>query len=135
MSPDGVIVYRVYECNSAAEVKDPKAGVWVEVRSEDGLLWDPNIWDSAMRISLGTTGDRHSGDEYCVMRIANADAYKGPGNVRYWLGGEHEQLGVDICYSRKGTGVNRESHSPQSRYGDATYGNCVDQIRVKDSGP
>ena len=48
-----------------------------------------------------------------------------------------ERIGIDICHSGAGTGINASSHEPQSRYGDAAAGegDCFSQICPNDAIP
>ncbi|MFO0722912.1 MAG: hypothetical protein U1E65_03945 [Myxococcota bacterium] len=81
---------------------------------------------------VGVPGGQSSGDEDCWMRYIWATAY--PSNmdptIRYTR--YSEAPGSALCSSKAGTGVNAPGHLPQSRYGDATRGNCSAQLRVRD---
>ncbi len=89
---------------------------------------------------LGRDNGQHSGAECCVMRYHNSKAYvlragAGPG-VRYSR--FVEPIGATcLCTSAAGSGVNAESHQPQSRYGPtlAGRGNCLHQLHVTDAIP
>ena len=95
----------------------------------------PEIWE------IGKRRGPHSGNEICPMRYNFAEVYKA--NVwadyeTYYLVPEGtEHVGVTICSSDKGTGVNDKDHKPQSRYGDAAShrGKCDKQINVNDAMP
>ncbi|MBU0480933.1 MAG: hypothetical protein KKG47_07515 [Proteobacteria bacterium] len=98
-----------------------------------------------------------SGNEQCLMRYYFTNVYPVRGKVRtqsgleVWTGGESyywvppgtEDIGLEICTSPKGTGVNasdRKGNSGrpmQSRYGDAAerFGNCDAQICPNDAAP
>jgi hypothetical protein len=99
--------------------------------NEDGVLKKPAVIDS--NVWIGVPGGQHSGDENCIMRYDNAEAYRSLANpnVRYLV---DEVPGFTLCTSGTGTGVNATDHSPQSRYGNATNGrgNCKSQICVSD---
>jgi hypothetical protein len=97
-------------------------------------------------VSLGMPQGQHSGFEECLMRYDIAFAYPSSTtpNVRYLTGGE--PVGVVLCTSAAGSGVNAAGRSPQSRYGPAANatnggpdvvanrGNCAGQLRVNDLG-
>jgi hypothetical protein len=98
---------------------------------ESGSLQDPVITGAG--IWIGVPQGQHSGDEDCMMRYDNAEAYrsqKDP-NVRYVV---QEVPGFTLCTSAAGTGVNVLGRAPQPRYGDAASGrgNCKAQICVND---
>ena len=46
-----------------------------------------------------------------------------------------EPAGMSLCTSGAGTGINDSERTPQSRYGDASRGNCLRQILVNDKIP
>ena len=46
-----------------------------------------------------------------------------------------ERIGVAICRDKTGTGVNAAGRQPQSRYGNATNGDCFSQICPNDAVP
>ncbi|MEI6499555.1 MAG: hypothetical protein WCP21_00855, partial [Armatimonadota bacterium] len=126
---------RVYEYGDPADVGHKEKGVAIWVWDEAGRLLDPHAWDDARTIWLGVRGGQHSGNEGCVMRYDCARAYLGTSaSARYYLQpADREVPGFHLCTSPEGTGVNQAGRAPRSRYGDATKGDCVDEIRVKDS--
>jgi len=103
------------------------------------LLWKlPNFY-----WKVGAEHGQHSGNEQCPMRYTYAMVYKARGALArgdetyYLVPQKSEDIGVVICESDKGTGVNGPNHKPQSRYGDATFGvgKCKKQICVNDALP
>jgi hypothetical protein len=98
---------------------------------EDGSLQHPTIIDT--NVWIGVPQGQHSGDDNCMMRYDNAEAYRSKANLndRYLV---TEVPGFTLCTSGTGTGVNEAGHAPQSRYGDAAAnrGNCKGQICVND---
>ncbi|MCO5946064.1 hypothetical protein [Mucilaginibacter flavidus] len=81
-----------------------------------------------------------SGNEDCVMRYDDADAYsQSPSsNVIYIVpqsrGRYGELTGTHLCTSGAGTGVNAPGHFPISRYSDANtgMGDCIHQFCIND---
>ena len=92
-----------------------------------------------LRGILGVQHDENSGDQDCVMRYYFAKFYEATGNKNtyYLVTPGTERIGIDICHSGAGTGINASSHEPQSRYGDAASdaGNCFGQICPNDAIP
>jgi hypothetical protein len=78
----------------------------------------------------------HSGVEDCIMRYDIARGYIKDGNNVYLVRAAHyaELSGINLCNSTIGTGVNKRSHVPMSRYGDAApgRGDCIHQFCVSD---
>ncbi len=66
--------------------------------------------------------------------IAGAYVARQNSNVRYRIG---EKPGLGLCSEHRGSGVNENGRSPQSRYGDAAAGrgDCKSQILVNDGEP
>ncbi len=127
-------VTRIYEYSTRPDPASGGLGQQVIVLGENRRPFDPDWFTSPVGAMLGIKGGLHSGSDTCVMRWFDADGYEGPGNVRYWLQDDPEKReSFYLCTSPEGTGVNAASHTPQSRYGNATHGDCADQIRVKDS--
>jgi hypothetical protein len=100
-------------------------------------------WSGASKI-VGVKGGQDSGNEQCLMRYYFPQFYPKDGTndtfyTRYQCESPFrlldEPIGVQIDSSPKGTGVNDESRSPQSRYFDAhdSRGDCIHQIVVNDS--
>ncbi len=133
MVDGGDWVTRIYEYSTRPDPASGGLGQQVIVLGENRRPFDPDWFTSPVGVVLGIKGGRYSGSDTCVMRWFDADGYEGPGNVRYWLNDDREKPGKGLCTSPEGTGVNAASHTPQSRYGNATQGDCADQIRVKDS--
>ena len=87
---------------------------------------------------VGVENGADSGDQDCVMRYYFAEFYEAKnakGKTLYKVTSGTERIGIDICHSGKGTGINAPSHEPQSRYGDAASdaGNCFEQICPNDA--
>jgi hypothetical protein len=96
-----------------------------------GNYYDP--W-GGYRMLVGVKGGAYSGEERCVMRYPDADAYVSSEepDVRY-LPWASEYKGRDtLCDGQAGTGYNSKDHHPESRYGDAKVGKCKEQIVVSD---
>lgn len=83
---------------------------------------------------LGSYSGQHSGAENCVMRYDNAQAYASSVVLRNRYASFTEVVGVLLCNTSAGTGVNEEGRLPQSRYGPASPGRgaCMNQILVND---
>jgi hypothetical protein len=89
---------------------------------------------------VGVEHGAHSGDQDCVMRYYFAKFYEAqnPGDgTLYRVTPGTERIGLDICHSGQGTGINGPDNTPQSRYGDAASdaGNCFEQICPNDAIP
>ena len=71
------------------------------------------------------------------MRYYFARFYEATGkpNTLYISTPGSERIGMEICHTGAGTGINGPSHKPQSRYGNATAGegNCFSQICPNDA--
>ncbi|HKO50995.1 MAG TPA: hypothetical protein VJV79_24975, partial [Polyangiaceae bacterium] len=89
---------------------------------------------AARLVKMGVDNGQHSGDDACVMRYSNSEAYesKFDSTARYIV---KERPGTGLCQSPAGFGVNDSSRDPHSRYGDAAdlRGNCRDQVLVTDA--
>jgi hypothetical protein len=93
--------------------------------------------------NVGVEHGEDSGEEDCLMRYYFAKYYESKlapamGDKMYYLVTPGtERIGVQICRSSKGTGVNAAGHKPQSRYGDTAgeAGNCFKQICPNDAIP
>ncbi|HWA25164.1 MAG TPA: hypothetical protein VG734_05765 [Lacunisphaera sp.] len=86
-------------------------------------------------IWIGGKGSQFSGDQECLMRYPDKQAYKSltqADTVRYIPDESQWKQRTRLCENATGTGVNESSHQPQSRYGDATLGNCRGQLVVND---
>ena len=94
----------------------------------------------------GIVGIEHgedSGAEDCLMRYYFAKFYEakataGANGKKYFLVAPGtERIGMEICRSGVGTGLNAPGHKPQSRYGDTSTaaGNCFEQICPNDAIP
>jgi hypothetical protein len=82
----------------------------------------------------------HSGDQDCVMRYYFAkfyDANNASEKTVYEVTPGTECIGLEICRSGAGSGINGTGHVPQSRYGSAAgdAGNCFEQICPNDAIP
>ncbi|MDB5298911.1 MAG: hypothetical protein JWO87_574 [Phycisphaerales bacterium] len=72
------------------------------------------------------------------MRYSFASLYekKGKSFAWYYISQKHsEKLGMELCRSAKGTGINDPGRKPQPRYGDAMpgWGPCADRIVFNDA--
>lgn len=112
----------------------------VTIRSEKtGQLWIPaglqpgqsRTWDQ--RLVIGMKGGQHSGVDDCLMRYNTSSAYADAADptLRWQV---TEEAGFGLCDSKQGSGVNARNRpgNLQSRYGDATVGNCKAQLCVND---
>ena len=94
---------------------------------------------------VGVEHGEHSGAEDCLMRYYFAKFYESKkppamGDKMYYVVKPGtERIGMEICRSGKGTGINapKPPQLPQSRYGDAASdaGNCFEQICPNDAIP
>lgn len=95
-------------------------------------------WDEVQQgwiLWLGGKGSVFSGDQECLQRYYDKQAYQSdmePSRVRYIPDEGQWKMRNRLCESSRGTGVNEPDHAPQSRYGDASMGNCKGQIVVND---
>ncbi len=94
-----------------------------------------------MRIEgvVGVKNGESSGNQDCVMRYCFAKFYesvKGE-NAFYLVEPDSEPIGLTLCRSGQGTGINAAGRSPEPRYGDAANGcgNCFSQICPNDAVP
>ncbi|MEO6244605.1 MAG: hypothetical protein ABIQ12_04140, partial [Opitutaceae bacterium] len=89
--------------------------------------------------TVGITHGEHAGDQDCVMRYYFAKFYEATARKdTLYLGTPGtERIGIDICHSGAGTGINAAGHKPQSRYGNAAAGegDCFSQICPNDAIP
>ena len=88
---------------------------------------------------IGEPHGQHSGSDQCLMRYFMARVYPitGAENHYYYVPPGTEPLGVQICDSGSGTGVNEAGRAPQSRYFEAAPGRGDDRSKlcVNDSVP
>jgi len=87
-------------------------------------------------LMMGTARSEMSGDQECLLRYADKQAFQDdvePGRVRYIPDPSQWKMRQRLCDSPAGTGVNAPDHRPQSRYGDASMGNCKSQLVVCDA--
>ena len=142
---------QIYEEGFGAGLGHP---VPITVKLENGRVIAPSVFfppgETEKTIALGLKHGQHSGAEDCVMRYDTAFAYPSARDpiVRYLTRGE--PVGMQLCRSPDGTGVNAPGHAPESRYERAATvanggfnpdgtpqvikdrGNCTAQIRVND---
>lgn len=121
----------------------------ITVKDESGTVIAPRQFFRAGLyrgvFNLGEAHGQHSGDDTCIMRYDVAFTYKSQRDpsVRYLSG--REQLGLGLCTTAAGTGVNDAGRRmPEPRYHAAATpqnggrgvaakrGDCVHQIRVND---
>lgn len=98
----------------------------------------PALHGSRMVVHIGVRKGQHSGNADCLMRWCQADCYISPvqSDVRVWVSGlvGPPDLGaVRLCDSAAGTRFNMPTQEPRSRFGPATHGDCMHQLRVKDN--
>ncbi|MDR3690939.1 MAG: hypothetical protein P4L46_16290 [Fimbriimonas sp.] len=89
----------------------------------------------ANRVLVAQRPSPYTGQENCVMRYTDPDAYiapNKPADYRCIPGPTTWVRRNALCSSPEGTGINATGHSPWPRYGDATVGNCQRQIVVSD---
>jgi hypothetical protein len=89
---------------------------------------------------VGVEHGRCSGVEQCLMRYYFAQVYekKGDGDGYYYIGKKRtERVGLELCHSGEGTGINLSTRKPQPRYGDTYpgWGACADWIVFNDASP
>ena len=93
----------------------------------------------AQQKTFGLPAGQHSGDDRCIMRYNYAAYYPVTGrpDVYYEVPEGTEPLGIDLCETVFGTGVNDRGRSPQSRYKDAARdrGECKWWVCVNDAIP
>jgi hypothetical protein len=94
--------------------------------------WRQSLW-------VGEAQGKASGNDQCVMRYPIANAYPSVAPlvgipVFYTVPDGSEPLGMTVCDSPTGTGVNDPNHHPQPRYFDARSGRgaCKTWICVND---
>jgi len=87
--------------------------------------------------TVGAERGEHSGHQDCIMRYHFARFYPFTGrrDAFYLIAPGAERIGLELCRSAAGTGVNGPNWSPQSRHGSATAGNCAAQICPNDAVP
>jgi hypothetical protein len=84
---------------------------------------------------MGLKGGEWSGDQECLMRYADKQAYpseKEPNRIRYIPDEGQWKMRTRLCENPRGTGVNEPGHPPQPRYGAAALGDCKGQLVVND---
>jgi hypothetical protein len=129
---------RLYEGGGAA------TGTQIQVRQEKpdaditGAVIDlyKALPNARRRMWIAVDQGQHSGDDQCVMRYANSNAYVLRADTTKRVDARDER-GSALCTSSNGTGVNEDPRDPQSRYGNAGSGrgNCAHQIHVTDAVP
>ena len=92
-----------------------------------------------LRGVVGAERGAHSGHQDCIMRYHFARFYPFTGrrDAFYLITPGTERIGLELCRSPAGTGVNASSWSPQSRHGNAAdgAGNCAALICPNDAVP
>lgn len=92
--------------------------------------------------TLGVEHGEESGDQDCLMRYYFAQfcegkfaPFGGASKAYYLVEPGTEPIGMEICRSGAGTGVNAAGRTPQPRYGDAAAGegNCFSNICPNDA--
>ena len=125
--PRPVQVY--WEPKNAGEASRP-------FRKEDGPpAGSQTVGPDRWRLWVGAQNGMFSGDQECLMRYYDKQAYLSkaePDRVRYVPDERQWKMRDRLCENGNGTGVNASSHYPQSRYGDAVVGNCRSQLVVND---
>jgi hypothetical protein len=91
---------------------------------------------------VAVKGGKYSGNDQCWMRYDQTNFYEDPAGACEWqhngktvygsLYGE-DPPGMSICESQEGTGVNDPNKHP-NKAGNATYGKCKQQLRLKSRG-
>jgi hypothetical protein len=91
---------------------------------------------------VGVEHGEHSGNQDCLMRYYFAKFYEAKNakeQTLYLVTPGTERIGMEICRSGKGTGINapKPPNLPQSRYGDTASdaGDCFEQICPNDAIP
>lgn len=87
--------------------------------------------------TVGAERGEHAGHQDCIMRYHFARFYPFTGrrDAFYLIEPGAEKIGLELCRSAAGTGVNGPNWSPQSRHGSAAAGNCAAQICPNDAVP
>ncbi|HEX2854748.1 MAG TPA: hypothetical protein VHO24_16065 [Opitutaceae bacterium] len=115
---------------------------------KDAHFWrESDLFDSTVKynpqfqlyLTREEPGGSCSGDELCLMRYYFANTYpaKGRKDTYYVVrpGAGANRAGLEVCKSPTGTIHNADSHTPQSRFGDAApqRGNCFKYICPNDA--
>lgn len=91
----------------------------------------------ALAGQVGAEHGQHAGNQDCIMRyhFANFYPFTGRTDAFYVIEPGTEKIGLELCHSPAGTGVNATGHEPQSRHGDAWpgTGNCAAKICPNDA--
>ena len=133
----GQIVERHYDAAGANLTADPALAIAVEM--ENGVPMTAAQLGLPTDVWLGTPDKQHSGNEWCAMRysVAQAKISRAGGSERIWTGREVED--IEVCSGAEGTGVNDPLRllrsGLESRFGNATKGDCAHQMVVSDSAP
>lgn len=124
--PDGTVTR--YACNKTPKDKNGKP---------NGPLQPA---DDCFEVAV--KGGKFSGNDQCWMRYDETNFYEDPAGACEWqhngktvygsLYGK-DPPGMSICESQEGTGVNDPNKQP-NKAGNATYGKCKQQIRLKNRG-
>ncbi len=86
---------------------------------------------------VGNPGSDSSGDVNCIMCYNNVYNWCYQDQARTFYGVPFIAQGHIFCSSSKGTGINAPKQSANNKttlgmFGDATHGNCLSRMRVKD---
>jgi len=91
----------------------------------------------ALSGQVGAEHGQHAGNQDCIMRYHFASFYPFTGrrDAFYMIEPGAEKMGLTLCRSPAGTGVNASGHTPQSRHGDAWpgTGDCTTKVCPNDA--
>jgi hypothetical protein len=88
---------------------------------------------------VAAKGGKYSGNDHCLMRYDMTSFFEDPqGNCQWRVGNRlvtgseygADPPGTTVCDSPKGTGVN-DASNPHNKAGDATKGDCIHQLCLK----
>jgi hypothetical protein len=152
--------HRDYAEELAADMERARASYWARMNQEmrqygqefaaahPGIGRTADYWTQrhlfdelrslgVFEVNIGVKQGEDSGAEECLMRYYFSGAYPVGTSERDYIliPSGTNPVGMEICRSPKGTGVNATSHKPESRHGDAGVGDCQDQICPNDALP
>lgn len=111
----------------------------VRATTDDGTLIPASnyLFDRPWQGYVAASNDsQHGGFEDCIMRYDAAWAYRwDAGNVKcVAIVQDNTPVGIQLCESPEGTGVNAPRRDPRPRFGNAQKGrgNCVHKFYIKD---